>query len=151
MITERISRDEWLMEMARATAKRGTCARRQVGCVLVNQRYQVLSTGYNGNARGLPHCIEQHCPGVKFKSGDGLDTCEAIHAEQNALLNCADVSRIYACYSTAEPCVHCAKLLMNTGCQIVLFLEPYPGDAYKLWAKAHGMHTWSKLAFGGSA
>ncbi len=147
MITNRIGRDEWLMSLAVATAKRGTCARRQVGCVLVNRRYQVIATGYNGNARGLEHCIDRPCPGVTLGSGVGLDLCEAVHAEQNAIVNCFDASQIYACYCTTEPCVPCAKLLINTPCERVLFLEPYPASAAAvLWTRAKGgRHTWLKF------
>lgn len=141
----RLSMDQWLMGMAMWSARRGTCARRRVGCVLVNARYQVIGTGYNGNARGLPHCIDVPCPGALSKSGEGLDLCEAIHAEQNAIINCHDMNQIFACYSTAEPCVHCAKILMNTPCQEVRFLESYPGNARDLWCKMHLPNTWMRL------
>lgn len=142
MITERTTRYEWLMEIAQATAKRGSCARRQVGCVLVNERYEVLATGYNGGPRGFPHCIDFPCAGAHERSGEGLDLCEAIHAEQNALLQCRDVNSIYLCVCTAEPCIHCVKLLLNTGCQRVVFNESYPGNAKKMWERTHPKGTW---------
>jgi dCMP deaminase len=141
----RITVDAWLMGIAAVTAQRATCRRRRVGCVLVNARYQVIGTGYNGNARGLPHCLDHPCPGMGALSGEGLDLCEAIHAEQNAIINCHDANQIHACYSTTEPCVHCAKILMNTPCELVLFLEPYPGHARDLWLKNRPSSTWRQL------
>lgn len=142
----RLTKDAWLMGVALVTAQRATCARRRVGCVLVNERYQVIGTGYNGNARGLPHCLDHPCPGADMRSGKGLDLCEAIHAEQNAIINCRSANEIYACYSTTEPCIHCAKILVNTPCQHVLFLDPYPGSAARnLWLKGHAPDTWKQL------
>lgn len=162
----RISRDDWAMELALTTAKRSTCCRRQVGCVLLNSRGHVLSTGYNGVAAGLPHCNEiemvknpklyipesdswrmserwerdmvetypNSCPGAFSPSGTNLDGCYAIHAEQNALLQCRDVWEIETCIVTTSPCISCCKLLLNTGCQRILFNEEYPHtDARSLW------------------
>lgn len=145
----RISRDDWAMELALTTAKRSTCCRRQVGCVLLNSRGHVLSTGYNGVAAGLPHCNDVEmvqreremvktypnaCPGAFSPSGTNLDGCYAIHAEQNALLQCRDVWEVETCVVTASPCISCCKLLLNTGCQAILFKEEYPhNDARSLW------------------
>lgn len=67
-------------------------------------------------------------------SGQGLEMCEALHAEQNALLQCRDVFTIDTAYVTASPCVTCTKLLMNTSCQRIVFLDEYPQPAAKdLW------------------
>jgi len=125
--------------MATLVSYRSTCARRAVGCVLVNARGQVLSTGYNGVARGLPHCTEGHpCEGAGAASGTNLDACEAIHAEQNALLQCRDVEDIRWCYVTVSPCVTCVKLLLNTGCRTIIFRERYAHDeaARRIWEAA---------------
>lgn len=126
--------DDYYLDIARVVSTRGTCARRQVGCVLVDERGQVLATGYNGRPRGWLHCrgsgpLVDPCPGAKAASGMNLDGCEAIHAEQNALLQCSDVARVYTCYTTTAPCVTCAKLLLNTGCRRVVYLDSYPHDA----------------------
>jgi dCMP deaminase len=143
----RPSRDEWAMELALTTAKRATCLRRQVGCVLLNARGHVLATGYNGVASGLPHC-NQHdpfyplgfpdaCAGAHAPSGTNLDGCQAIHAEQNALLQCRDVYTIHTAYVTASPCVTCCKLLLNTSCERIVYGEEYPHSAAKeLWLGA---------------
>lgn len=140
----RPSRDQWAMQLALDTAKRSTCCRRQVGCILLNERGHVLATGYNGVAAGLPHCNEHDpffpeglphaCEGAHSPSGTDLDNCQAIHAEQNALLQCSDVHQIHTAYVTASPCVTCTKLLLNSGCQRIIFVEEYPHhQAQALW------------------
>lgn len=143
----RPNKDQWAQLLALVTSMRGTCLRRQVGCVLVNARGHVLATGYNGVAAGLPHCNEHDefcptgyphaCEGAHAPSGQGLDQCEAVHAEQNALLQCKDVYTIDTCYVTASPCVTCTKLLLNTSCRRIVFAEVYPHpEAVALWVRA---------------
>jgi len=132
----RISKDEYFSELARLVSRRSTCKRRSVGCVLVNHLGHILATGYNGVPRGHSHCIDSPCAGANLPSGTGLDTCEAIHAEQNALLQCKDVMEIHTAYVTAMPCMTCTKLLLNTGCQRIVYVEPYPHEAARqLWIK----------------
>lgn len=150
------------MEVARVTARRATCLRRAVGCVLLDQDGFILSTGYNGVAAGQPHCNKQTalvgmlsgvepefghaCPGAFAKSGTNLDGCHAIHAEQNALLRCPDVRRIHQAFITASPCMTCVKLLMNTKCQHIVFDEPYPhSEAEKLWTSVE-WRTWRQFS-----
>lgn len=112
--------------MAALAARRSTCARRAVGCILVNERGHVLATGYNGVASGLPHCIDSPCKGAGLPSGAGLHLCEAIHAEQNALLQCRNINEIHTVYVTASPCVSCMRLLMNTSVRRIVFSQEYP-------------------------
>lgn len=141
----RPNKDEYFIAMAQLVSQRGTCARRKVGAVLVNSDGHVLSTGYNGVARGFTHCSEgeSNCTGAAFKSGEGLDKCGAIHAEQNALLQCRDIQEIHTLYVTASPCIHCVKLLLNTSCERVVFAEEYPHEEPKiLWELAK--RTWEK-------
>lgn len=157
------------MTLAQVTAKRTTCVRRAVGCVLLDAKGQVLSTGYNGVASGLPHCndrihksfqeisfsdfyIQQYphaCQNAFAPSGSKSDCCEAIHAEQNALMQCQDVQKIHTCYVTLSPCLTCVKLLMNTSCQRIVFAEEhYHIEARELWAKKWqftNMEHWVKL------
>ena len=118
--------DEYFLRMARLVASRGTCLRRKVGCVLVGAHKHVLATGYNGVPKAFPHCTEGHpCPGAAALSGTRVDECFATHAEQNALLQCADVFRILTCYTTVAPCVTCSKLLLNTSCERIVCAEMY--------------------------
>ena len=150
----RPSVEETCLRIATVVAERGTCVRRKVGCVLVDGFGHILSTGYNGVARGQAHCSDTPCPGSKLPSGTGLDKCEAIHAEQNALLQCRDTQQIEACFTTVSPCLHCVKLLMNTGCKSIVFLEAYANmaESRNLWwssrkdvvSTSHGrlMTTW---------
>lgn len=159
----RPSRDQWAMEMARLTASRATCLRRSVGAVFLNERGHVLATGYNGVAAGQPHCntvvnlpyfgigvtgvYDHHphaCSGAHAPSGTNLDGCQAIHAEQNALLQCRDVYSIDVAYVTASPCMTCTKLLLNTSCRRIVFLSEYPhSDAEKLWTSSG--RIWEKF------
>jgi dCMP deaminase len=130
----RIGLDEYFVEVAKIVAKRSTCVRRQVGCVLTNDHNHIMATGHNGVASGLPHCIDDPCPGAHCASGTGLNLCEAIHAEQNALLQCHDIGKIYTAYVTASPCIHCLRLLLNTSCERIVFAEEYPHpEARILW------------------
>lgn len=134
MVRLRPCKDEYFLAMAVLVAARSTCSRRSVGCVLVDSRNHVLATGYNGVASGVAHCIDTHCPGADLPSGTGLDKCEAIHAEQNAILQCKDVGVIETAYITTSPCHTCTKLLMNTGCSRIVFLKAYTDESPKeLW------------------
>lgn len=122
----RLSTDEYFLRMAELAAERGTCARRKVGCVLVDRHNHVLSTGYNGVCRGATHCIDSPCPGADAPSGHRLHLCEAIHAEENALIQCRSVNDIWTVYTTASPCVLCMRRLVGTGMKRVVFRQVYP-------------------------
>lgn len=134
-IITRIDTDEYFVKMARLVSLRGACVRRQVGCVLTNHLNHVLATGYNGRARGVDNCLESPCSGAQLDSGLGLEKCEAIHAEANALLQCKDVEQVHTAYCTTAPCIHCIKLLSNTGCNRIVFQDSYPHmeKSEKLW------------------
>lgn len=132
---------EWGLRLAEVVAQRGTCARRQVGCVLLDEKGIVLATGYNGVRPGAPHCNEGFpCPGALVPSGTGLDLCRSAHAEQNAVAQCQDISRIYAICVTASPCVSCIKMLMNTRCTVIAFRQIYPHSEAQSWAEEAGIH-----------
>ena len=133
----RISIDEVMMEIAVSISKRSTCSRRQVGCILTNELNHVIATGYNGVPRGLPHCIDTPCEGATSSSGTDLDKCQAVHGEQNAILQCRDTEAIYTAYCTTQPCITCIKLLLNTGCKRIVYKESYPHEqALILWIKS---------------
>lgn len=128
----RPSWDEYFMELVDVVAKRSTCLRRQVGAVVVNDK-RILATGYNGAPSGLKHCAEVGClrqqQGVP--SGDKLEICRGLHAEQNAIIQAAlyGVSlRNSTIYTNVEPCVTCAKMIINAGIERVVFREPYPHE-----------------------
>jgi len=119
--------------MALTLAVQSTCARRDVGCILVDRHHRIIGSGYNGVAKGLDHCKDKPCGGVGFKSGDGLGICEAIHAEQNALMQCRDIDSIVSAYITTAPCMHCTKMLMNTGCKAIYFANNYAINGKSIW------------------
>lgn len=132
----RISFDHTAMKIAAVMSERSTCFRRSVGAVLVDSHNRIISTGYNGVSSGSMHCNEfqvtggeriyKHlCNGYNSLSGQNLDKCEAIHAEQNALMACHDMFAIVTCYVTVSPCMHCAKMLRNTSCKRIVFASEY--------------------------
>lgn len=135
----RISRDQLYMSLVKDIAERGTCARRQVGCVLVDSKGRILSTGYNGVAAGRPHCNEGHpCKGALLPSGVGLDKCQALHAEQNAILFLADPFSVDTCYVSCTPCISCMKLLLGTSCKRIVAFEDYGHSEAREWWKDAG-------------
>ncbi len=144
----RPSKEAYFLKMAQLVASRGTCARRQVGCVLVNSRGHVVATGYNGVPSGFTHCRQKNpCEGSLEHSGQGLDKCLATHAEQNALLQCSNTQDIETCYTTVSPCIHCVKLLLNTSCKNIVFLDEYPHTVSKeLWLTVG--RSWKKGVLG---
>jgi dCMP deaminase len=130
--------DEYFLRMALLVATRSTCPRRSVGCVLVDKHNHILATGYNGVPKGVVHCLDVPCRGADQKSGEGLDLCEATHAEQNALLQCSDTQAIERVYTTTSPCIHCVKLILNTGAKEIVFLESYTDSRPEdIWNKVH--------------
>lgn len=135
----RPSRDQVYLQIAETIAQRGTCPRRQVGCLLVDSRGRILSTGYNGVAAGRPHCCEgSPCEGANAVSGQGLDKCEAIHAEQNAILLLSDPWSVDTAYVTVSPCIPCMKLLLGTSCQRIVCRELYPHTKALAWWEEAG-------------
>lgn len=120
----RKGRDQYYLDMLELVASRGTCQRRQVGAIVTTKRGEILSTGYNGAPRGLPHCVDHPCPGVGDQKGDS-SRCEAVHAEVNALLQCNRLDLAHTIYVTCTPCFHCAKMIANTNIKRIVCLEQY--------------------------
>jgi dCMP deaminase len=137
--SSRLNVDDYFLQLAKIVGLRSTCARRAVGCVLVDQNNHVMATGYNGVHSGAIHCLDRPCSAATSKSGEGLEECKAIHAEVNALVQCADVQSIYAVYCTASPCVHCMRLILNTSAERVVFHERYPHEESFELARMHGV------------
>ena len=137
----RKSWDAHFINIAEEVASMGTCIRRQCGCVLVDERRVILSTGFNGVPPRWDHCrdnLGHECPGAKSPSGADLDSCLATHAEINALLHCADVTKVRVAYCTASPCISCVKALLCTCATRVVFLELYPHkESEELWTRHH--------------
>lgn len=116
----RLTTDEYFIELTKIVAKRSPCLSRQVGCILIDENNHILATGYNGPPRKQEHCKE-----CIRKQANNLHLCRAIHAEQNALLQCKDVMKISKAYITYSPCNTCMKLFLNTSCKEIIYLEDY--------------------------
>lgn len=131
-------KDEVWLRVAFELSRLGTCHRRKVGAVFLDASGKVLSTGYNGVAPNDVHCIDKPCAGAHCASGTGLELCEAIHAEQNALAQCREHDKIHTVYSTDSPCMHCIKMLATTSAKRVVFAREYPHSASKQYWEARG-------------
>jgi len=126
----RPSWDEYFMSLARLAATRSTCLRRHVGAVIVKDR-MLLSTGYNDTPRGLRNCGDGGCArcASDAAAGTGLDTCLCLHAEQNAIIQAAYHGVAIAggtIYCTHQPCLTCAKMVVNAGLVRIVYAAPYP-------------------------
>jgi dCMP deaminase len=123
----RISKDEYFMNIAIEVSRRSTCTRRQIGAIIVSDVGAIKSTGYNGNPHGLPHCDEIGCIRDKegILSGTRLETCTAVHAEQNALIQAGTNSRGSTLYSTIVPCPICARMILNAQIARVVYIGNY--------------------------
>jgi dCMP deaminase len=117
----RVSWHEYFMNIAKQVATRATCDRKHVGAVIVRDK-TILSTGYNGSIRGLPHCSEV---GHMIEDGHCVRT---VHAEANAICQAArNGVRIEGAdiYTTASPCWNCFRLIANSGIKRIYYGEFY--------------------------
>lgn len=122
--------DDYFMELSKLVARRSTCLRRNVGAVLVKDK-RILATGYNGAPSGLKHCLDIGCLREKLNipSGERHELCRGLHAEQNAFIQAAlyGISAKGATiYITNQPCIICAKMLINAGITEIVISEGYP-------------------------
>ena len=135
MSNDRVSWETYFMNIAREVATRSTCDRKHVGAVIVRDK-TLLSTGYNGSIKGLPHCDEA---GHEMVEGHCVRTT---HAEANAIVQAAkngvkiDSAEIYV---TASPCYNCFKLIANSGIKIIYYHEFYRDDRILDRAKEVGI------------
>lgn len=120
----RLDIDSYFLQMAQLVAKRSTCRRRSVGCVLVDSNNHVVATGYNGVPTHFPHCLDSPCLGANSPSGTDLESCLAVHAEQNALLQLRSNDFLTA-YLTVSPCITCAKMIANSKIIRIVAQESY--------------------------
>ena len=133
--SRRVGWNTYFMNIAREAATRSTCDRKHVGAVIVRDR-TILSTGYNGSVRGMPHCDEI---GHTMEAGHCVAT---IHAEANAIIQAArnGVSIEGAeIYTTASPCWPCFKLIANSGLARVYYGEFYRDERSIQVARSAGI------------
>jgi len=125
MTDNRITLDDYFLNMARLASLRSTCRRRQVGCILVDSNNHVAATGYNGVPKGFTHCLDYPCKGATAESGTQLEDCWAVHAEMNAMLQLQSTDMLTA-YLTVTPCFSCAKVLANSNVNRIVAPVWYP-------------------------
>ena len=121
---DRIDTDKYFLEIAGTVAKRSTCMRRSVGCVLVDSKNHIVATGYNGVPSKFTHCLDSPCEGAFSLSGTDLDLCNALHAEVNAFLQLRS-DDVLTAYLTVSPCFSCAKMFANSNVECIVAKELY--------------------------
>lgn len=128
--------DDYFIEIAKVVSSRSTCLRRRYGAVIVKDRV-IISTGYNGSPRGIKNCIdlnkctrqEQNIP-----SGERYELCEAVHAEQNAIINGPPERMknaiIYIAgfeeddsFADGRPCKLCDRMIRNSQISKIVYLD----------------------------
>lgn len=124
--------DEYFMKVASLVAERSTCLRHHIGAIIVKGK-RILTTGYNGAAKGVKDCLELGClrDELGIESGTRQEICRAIHAEQNAIIQ-AGVHGINISgsilYCTHTPCMICAKMIVNAGINEVISYHDYADE-----------------------
>ena len=127
----RRDKQNYYLDMAQVALERSTCLRRQYGAVIVKDD-EIISTGYNGGIRGGDNCCEiGECQREKFgiPHGEQYEKCYAVHAEQNAIIQAAVLgtsTRGATLYCTHQPCILCAKMIVNAGIVRVVYGAGYP-------------------------
>lgn len=129
---ERPDWDEYFMEIADVVKKRSTCLRRAVGALIVKDN-RILATGYNGVPTGIEHCSVRGClrDQLNIPSGERHELCRGTHAEQNAIVQAAYLGVSIAgatLYCTNQPCILCAKMIINAGIKRIVIKEGYPDE-----------------------
>lgn len=125
----RPSWQQYFIEMAYLVSERSTCLRRKVGAVITRNN-QVIATGYNGAPKNVPHCEDTGCLRQKLNvpSGTKHELCRGVHAEQNAIVQAAvngSSIKNAELYCTTQPCIICAKMIINSEISRIYISEPY--------------------------
>ena len=127
--------DKRFIELAWTIGSWSSCYQenRHIGAVIVKNK-RILTTGYNGAPAGIKSCTEKgECMLRKLNipSGTRHELCYAIHAEQNAIIQAAKLGISIdgaTMYCTHQPCVICAKMIVNSGISRVVYAEGYPDE-----------------------
>ncbi len=121
------------MDYAIKLSQKANCIKGKVGAIIVKDN-TILAEGVNSVPEGITPCTEETCirKKLKLKSGEHQELCFVVHAEQNALLDAlkkqVDVTHS-TLYVTKQPCIICAKMLINAGIKKIIYKEDYP-DQY---------------------
>ena len=125
---ERITWDDFFMEIALTASKRTACIFHKVASVFVDSNHKILSFGYNGPSMGDRHCNEVGCAKVHGDPIDGeIKRCRGVHSEVNGMINSGDASRLKGStlYITTFPCYDCMKALNNVGVKRIVYYKDY--------------------------
>ncbi|MFN3739404.1 MAG: deoxycytidylate deaminase [Thermodesulfovibrionales bacterium] len=147
--------DEYFLEIAKVVSSRSTCLRRRYGAVIVKDNV-IVSTGYNGAPRGSTNCIDRgYCrrKELNIPAGERYELCEAVHAEQNAIINGApermkDATIYIAGFeedgnlANGKPCLLCQRMIGNAMLKEVVYLNSegmiIKISVNELYNKTHG-------------
>lgn len=131
---KRPSKDEYYLEIAKSIALRSPCSLRRYGAIIIRND-AIISTGYNGSARGVINCLDVGCikEELNLPKGRGYEDCLAVHAEENAVINAARSGTnvlggiLYISgidkngnLVEADPCYRCKRILINAGIEKVV-------------------------------
>lgn len=133
-VTKRPDKDEYFLKIASVVSEQSTCLRHHMGAVAVRNKH-ILATGYNGAPSGAKDCLELGClrDELGIESGTRQETCRAIHAEQNVIIQAGlhgvslEGSTVYC---THTPCVLCAKMLVNAKIARFVSFAKYNDDSF---------------------
>ncbi len=128
--------DDYFIEIAKVVSSRSTCLRRRYGAVIVKDRV-IISTGYNGSPRGINNCVDLNTcirQEKNIPSGERYELCEAVHAEQNAIINGQPErmkgATIYIAgfeeddsFAAGRPCKLCNRMIRNSQISLVVYLD----------------------------
>ncbi len=128
--------DSYFIEIAKVVSSRSTCLRRKYGAVIVKDNV-IISTGYNGAPRGIENCVDtEKCrrKEMNIPPGERYELCEAVHAEQNAIVNGSPDRMkdavIYIAgfeddesFADGAPCKLCSRMIRNAQIAEIVFLD----------------------------
>jgi dCMP deaminase len=140
----RPSWDEYFIEISMVVSSRSTCLRRRYGAVIVKDNV-IVSTGYNGAPRGSVNCVDRGTcrrQELNIPAGERYELCEAVHAEQNAIINGTPErmkdATIYVAgfeegdiFAEGKPCLLCRRMIRNAQIRQVVYLSR-EGDIIRL-------------------
>ena len=151
---ERISKDEYYLNIAIAVSKRSTCLKRHYGCVIVKND-EIIATGYNGSPRGEENCCDKCiCDRIDMPHNTGdYSQCKSVHAEQNALISASRNEMIGATLylageeddcpweglsnwievKDATPCPICKRMIKNAGIKNIIVRDNKNEEVVVKW------------------
>lgn len=126
-------KNSYFMNYAIDISKKANCIKGKVGAILVKNN-KIIAEGTNSVPEGIEPCTEETCirKKLKLKSGEKQELCFVVHAEQNALLDALKKKievKGSILYVTKQPCIICAKMLINAGIKKIYYIKAYP-DLY---------------------